>query len=49
MLIFEVCVVKHGSENGHQRAMCLKGFALHAQILLTILGSKLTLIGNMKC
>jgi hypothetical protein len=37
--IFEWCMVRCGSKNGHQNDICLKEFELRAQHLLTILGS----------
>ena len=37
--MFEWCVVRCGSKNGHYEDMCLKEIELHAQNLLIILGS----------
>ena len=37
--MFEWCVVRCGSKNGHQKDMCSKEIGLHAQNLLTIQGS----------
>ena len=39
MPIYEWYVVRCGSKNGHQNDMCLKEIGLHAQNMLTILGS----------
>ena len=39
MLIFEWCVARCGSENIHEKDMCLNEFELQLQNLLTILGS----------
>lgn len=48
MAIFKWCVIRHGSKNGHQKTIFLKEFELHAQNLLIVLGSKLTLIRKRK-
>ena len=45
--IFEWCVVGCGSKNGYQKNMCLKEIGLHAQNLLTILGSIINIIGGL--
>ena len=42
--IFESYVVRCGSKNGHQKDMSLKEIGLHAQNMLTILGSKVNMI-----
>jgi hypothetical protein len=38
-LIFQWCVVKCGSKNIHQKAMCFKEIGLRAKNMITILGS----------
>jgi len=39
--IFEWCVVQCGRKNGHQKGIrCLKEIELHAQNMITILGSR---------
>ena len=35
--LFEWCLVRCGSKNGHQKDMCSKEIRLYAQILLTVL------------
>ena len=39
--IFEWCVVRCWSKNGHQKDMCLKEITLSAQILLIVLALKI--------
>ena len=43
--IFEWHVLRIGSKNKHQNDMCLKEIGLHAQNTLTILSSKVKIIG----
>ena len=39
-LVFEWCVVRCGSKNGHQKGiMCFKEIGLHVQTLVTTLSS----------
>ena len=35
-----------GSKNGHQEGVCLKEIGLHAQNMLSILGSMVNMIGE---
>ena len=42
--IFDWCVIRCGSKNGHQKKKCLKEIGLHAQYLLTILGPIVSII-----
>ena len=46
-LIFEWCVVRRESKNGHQKDMCLKEIELCVQNMLTIIGSIIDMIGGL--
>lgn len=45
--IFELCVIRCGSENDYQTDICLKKIGLRAQSLFTILGSIVNTIGGL--
>ena len=45
--IFEWCMVRCGSNNRHQKDMCLKEFGMHVQNLLTILDLIVNIIGGL--
>ena len=44
--IFEWYVVRCGSKNRYQNDLCLKEIGLHAQNMVTILGSTVNIIGG---
>jgi hypothetical protein len=44
--IFQWCVVRCGSKDGHQKEISLIEIGLHAQNLLAILGSIVNIIGE---